>query len=174
MSELIEVLTQYGDAAQKFVVDIAQPYVDLVHTNDGFVSQPASSGGTKYFQFKDSPIILSYGCVLPLGFEFWPYEDIGGDNIIPYVNMRFIDLNVHDTAILPGHVGLPFPNYEMNYGQYSVPPGIIDTHFGIVCQFPTTDPIRISMLNVPDSLDTEVFYCPTFVKVMHTKDMYRP
>lgn len=171
MSEIIDILTQAGDASFKFTVDTAVNYVDVVKTNDGEMSVCKTSGATKYFQWKDNPILLSMGCILPLGFEFWENADAIPDQFPPTVNIQFRG-NPSGAIFFPTPriYCLPWPNYEISLGQFHDLP-TINEEFAIEMELSSSPAQRISMLNVPAALDEMTFYCPLFLKVMHTKDI---
>jgi hypothetical protein len=176
MSEIIDILSQYDDDSFKFTVNLAVDFVPVVKTNDGTMSKAKTAGVTKLFQFADHPILLSMGCILPLGFEF--YENLTGGTIDFYAPTVSILLRGSPSGAISApdvrNYTLPFPNYEMSLGQYikvtEISPPVTE-EFSIELELSSTPAQRISMINVPAALDGEEFHCPLFLKVLHTKEM---
>ena len=168
--ELIEVLAQKGDNVASFLVNNGTSYVNLVVPNgeqDGLFERP---DGGKRFTFQDNIVILSIGCELPLGFEFYD-NIIGGDFQLPSVGLKYIkNIDGLSTPIkTPSSFWLPFGNYEMNLGIYNEIVDTVGLFFWIKGFFNAN--YRISMVNVPDSLNGETFYVPLFLKILHTIEL---
>lgn len=173
---IIDTLVQYGDEAAKFTVNTAVSYVNVVNPVPPGSNGVLSIGGVfNTFQWKDKINLLSFAVLLPLGFEFFPNDrTIEGDpwpNYVDFFWRRVADGGI--TTWVPSRYNLISENYEMSLGAYLEPPDIVISDFNLVALLPQSLNIttRISMINVPSSLNEFVFACPIFVKVEHTLPM---
>lgn len=175
--EIIDIIMQRNDNAFKFTVNTAVSYVNLVKTNDGILERCSSNAGIDgKFQWRDKFTLLSIGCRLPLGFEFYPNDNAGNYNG-PFIDLYFKKESAAPGALIyanPPSIHLPFENYEMSCGiYYDVPP--LNEPFWLVPEFPSGGggyTQRISMLNVPAALNTLTFYCPIWAKVLHNLPLF--
>jgi len=175
MSEIIETLMQRDDNAFSFTVNTAVSFVNLVKTNDGILERVSSNAGIDAkFQDRDNFILLSIGCRLPLGFEFYPNDNAGVYNA-PFIDM-YLKKAVALTTIIanPPSIHLPFENYEISLGIFYEVPALGEA-FWIMPEFPSGGSgynQRISMINVPASLNELTFKAPIFAKVLHTLPIF--
>lgn len=168
---MIDILSHNGEAAFYFTVDVATNFVFLNrHANAEAIL--SNFGATRdKFKHADNIKILSIGCSLPLGFEFWE-NDAAGEPFTPFCYL-FIKKGTAafgvKTSIDPGAVHIPFANYEMSFGMFYDEGVTMGESYNLLAEFNDDDfPQRISMLNVPAALDEMVFHCPIFAKVEHT------
>lgn len=170
---IVDTLIQYGSEAAKFTVNNAVDYV--LPTYDVGSSKILSIGGVfNKFTWKESIVLISIGLFLPLGFDLYPKNRNSDGELWP----DYIDLfwRRASTGFLvgwqPSRYNLPSVNYEISIGATLNPPDSVGEDFNLVAIVPdSTDLVgntRISMLNVPDSLNGKVFSCPVFAKVGHT------
>ncbi len=165
MSEIIDLLMHKGGEAATFTVDTAVDFVALSLGASGLLT---NGDGDSRFTLKDHFQILSFGCTLPLGFEFYD-NDLGGVYFPPRVNMQtqLVGGGLIQ-QIIPDNPWLPFANYEMNLGNYNNLGANYIADFEMLANFTVTYDQRISMIGVSDDLHAKVFRCPIFVKILHT------
>lgn len=176
MAEIIDVLMQYDDEAYEFTVNTAVNFVNLTQVNDGILSKVGTvSGIENEFQEQDNFILLSIGVRLPLGFEFWP-NDNAGSFFGPFIDLYYKRISAAPgvlNSFRPASVQIPFPNYEMSLGNFTIVPSLTE-NFYLCFQFPRNVGgwnQRISMLNVPAALNEMTFKAPVFAKILHTLPM---
>lgn len=162
--EIIDILSQPESASCYFQVNTGLSFVQL---------QPCSSGigkhiraDTKYkFSRGDNVVLLSVGFILPLSFELWE----SGNHMPTRLQLKAGQDDLTQDLFEPPGIFIPFENYELNCGVFLEAPNCVD--------FWTVDfeienlSVKISMLNVPASLDESQFHVPVFCKVLHTIPM---
>ncbi|NOR84978.1 hypothetical protein GQ473_02580 [archaeon] len=171
---IIDTLIQYGDQAAKFTVNNAVDYVEPAY--DPGSTKVLSIGGVfNKFTWKESIVLISLGVFLPLGFDYYPKERIADNEPWPdYVDLFWRkDSDGSLVGWQPSRYNLPSVNYELSIGATLVPPDTVGEDFNLVAEIPTIAVAltRVSMLNVPDSLNDKIFSCPVFAKIGHTLDL---
>lgn len=169
-SPLIDIIMNQTDAETwSFTVNNLVTHVPMVApNNDGLLYRADSR-----YQFLEADHfqILSYGCVLQLGFQFWE-NDVGGEYIAPEI---YFGAKVGAGALIaiePNTIWLPYENYEMNLGAYNnLNTTVFNDTFSLFCSFLKGQAQNISMIGVPDDLNGLVFRCPLYMKVLHTLPM---
>ena len=170
---IIDTLIQYGTEAAKFTVNNAVDYVEPVY--DAPSTKVLSIGGVfNRFTWRENLVLISIGLFLPLGFDLYPKKRNADNEPWP----DYIDLfwRRASSGVLfgwqPSRYNLPSVNYELSIGATLNPPDSVGEDFNLVAIIPDTNDLegstRVSMLNVPDSLNGEVFSCPVFAKIGHT------
>lgn len=165
MAEEIDLLMNKVGNSGKFTVDTAVNFVNVVLAADPVLH---NGDGNSRFTKRDHFQLLSFGCVLPLGFEFYE-NDLAGSFVPPRVNI-YAQLvgGGASLPIIPDNPYLPWANYEMNLGNYNNLGATFSTDFELKAAFTTVYNQRISMIGVDLSLHGEEFHCPIMVKVLHT------
>ncbi len=169
MAEQIDVLMNDGDAAAHFTVNTAVDFVNLTVPDPGLLVR---GNEDDEFLRLDHFRLLSIGCVLPLSFEF--YDNDNGGVFAPPRIYFYTSLvgAVVPIQTIPFFLWLPFPNYELNLGNYNfLDNAVYTTNFRMYAQFAAVNAQRISMIGVNDDLNEKVFKVPIFLKVLHTLDM---
>lgn len=153
----IEVLTQEAANANTFVI------------NNGFDSVAVTAGngkvtnaeGYKYFKAGDNVNILSMGFYIPMGFDIY-----GTNENIKFSINGYNTLGIISFLMLPGIFTIPFSNYEMATGVFTL--GVSQK---IQLAHSIFNSLNISMIGVPAALNTKTFKIFSFFKVEHTLPM---
>lgn len=177
---IIDVLMHHSSPhSASFVANSAAApgYVELTIPAPISEGSLATLDGRDLFTYGDNFIILSAGCMLPLGFEFWNDTDYWNQGYNLWVLNRALNVR-HELPNQP-FLWCPYANYEMSLGQYFPGFGLIDppivTDFKLTAKFLTEGAgfnTKISMYNAPVALDGKTFYAPIFVKVLHSYPLY--
>lgn len=187
MPEIIEVLNVQGVAdeeeRQSFTVDTAAVTFEVP------LSAPPSpvggygavlrggnttggSRGTFVFSPNDNFNIIGIGLYLPFQFTF------GSQSCV--VEMSWLDdLGAFGPVTEFGDQGrmiIPFENFEfpVNVNVPHKSPGQLVAYFmtvGYPVQYRPEHECRVSMVNVPSSLNTESFFVSPFVRVLHNLEL---
>ena len=167
MAERIEVLMPILGSCPAFVVDTTGPNFVDVAPDVATVNFMAADNLTYLFRRGDNFTILSLGYFIPD--NFITYE-LNGFDAVPSMRL-YAHRNVtgDDVALFQfGMMGLirsPFPNYEMAMGVSVDVESFLGEAFSIRVLF--GNPGRISMINVPASLNGLTFHVVPFIKVLH-------
>lgn len=167
---LIDLIMNTGnDETWKFTVNNLVTDVAMVApANDGLLSR---ADFKELFQEADHFQILSLGCVLQLGFQFWE-NDVAASFRGPKLSLNAKIGGGGLTAIEPSTIWLPYENYELNLGSYdNLNTTVFTSTFSLHLSFDTGQGQNVSMVGVPDVLNGEVFRCPLYMKVLHTLPM---
>lgn len=176
MSEgIIDVLQHFYTHSASFVADKDVDYVELSIPAGDQMGELITNSGVSVFQEGENFIILSIGCVMPLSFQFWNDDTYLRNG----AQLWFNQVGTANTRTLPRmpSIWFPFESYEMSLGMFFNPRNVeapIETDFFLRAKFSEVDGnfARISMLNMPESLNEKTFYVPIFMKVLHTYDLY--
>lgn len=169
---IIDILSHMSRAAE-FTVDLASNFVPLLIDD---AAQLKTIDNKEYFEVRDNFTILSFGCQLPLGFEFYQCT-FGEQACLPNIKLRLQQLSGGNKYLFnPDTVWLPFGNYEMSYNNFFEIPvsPLLNTEFALNFVFNRDVNHSISMINVPDDLDGQTFPVPIFAKIMHTLPLINP
>lgn len=164
MAEIIDILSTFGDESQFFTVNTAVKFVTLTASpsGDGFLK---TAEGKDTFQPGDNFILLSIGCLLPIGFEFYEWK-AAVTTSLPNIHLkRKVGAGLMSFWV-PNTIWLPFGNYELNMGVFFEAP--VDLLGFKLASDLTIAAARISMIGVPAALNTDEFRVPIFWKVLHT------
>lgn len=175
--KIIDYLIQKGDNEDGVAFPICASFTVDNTVLSGYVTASYDAGHLYHdhylkdaadkaiFADYDNFILLNVGIVLPLAFEFFsPSVKLG---------LKTSDDEGNDIA-LPGLGGndsfiVPFVNFEIPLDLMYRP---MDLHMtgsrlgGKIFEEDGTD-VKISMINVPDSLNGLVFEIPLFAKILH-------
>ncbi len=167
---LIDLIMNVGDnetwafTVNNLVTNIAM----VAPANDGVLSR---ADFIELFQATDHFRILSLGCLLPLGFQFYE-NDVAGSYRPPKLTLNAKIGGGGLTAIEPSTIWLPYENYELNLGSYNnLNPSVFSSTFSLHLSFDTGQGQKVSMIGVPDDLNGIEFRCPLYMKVEHTLPM---
>lgn len=173
MPEIIEVLTSAPIYSPKFVPNSSLVSVSITFPIDPFVFK--NTAGRSIFSENDNIRILSCGYVLPESFAM--ATPVGADGSGLYLSLAYSESEGEGTELLQqfGQAGIfiPLQNYEMpvdifidinslNIGQAFTLTGELN---------PSGGSAKVSMINVPNSLDGSDQYINVFVKILHNKIM---
>ncbi len=163
------IMNSTDDETWKFTVDVGVTHVAMTQPfRDGLLQR---ADFRTHFRAADHFQILSVGCVLQLGFQFWENSLIG-DFRPPKLVLNAKIGGGGLTAIEPSTMWLPYENYEMNLGSYNnLNTTVFNDTFSLHCSFDTGQGQNVSMVGVPDELDEMEFRCPIYMKVLHTIPM---
>ncbi len=167
---LIDLIMNIGDnETWAFTVNNLVTNVSMVApANDGLCSR---ADFRELFTATDHFQILSLGCVLPVGFQFWE-NDLAGSYRPAKLTLNAKIGGGGLTAIEPSSLWLPYENYELNLGSYNnLNSSVFLNSFSLHCSFDTGQGQKISMIGVPDDLNGIEFRCPLYMKVFHTLPM---
>jgi len=169
---IISTLSNWGDHAATFTVNLAVAHVDITPAiGTGLLSL---SKFQNVLDWKDNFNLLSIGIILPNGFEFYENEDsVTNDFFPPFVDLKYIrDTDSVVFPINPARITLPSGNYELSINQFFEVNKDIKNAFSIIGRLADTAPKiqKISMINVPADLDGETFHIPIYAKIEHTND----
>ncbi len=169
MSEQITMLMHRDTMSAQFTVNTALTNVSLSLGVGG--GELSNAENQKYFQKMDNFRVLSIGCVLPLCFEFWNNVPVAFEPPkIDFTAKDFVGAGL--VPIIPVSMWLPYPNYELNMGNFNaLSPGSFQGKWSIFMNFTTDYPQQISMINVPSALNSLEFRVPLYMKVLHTLPM---
>jgi hypothetical protein len=164
---MIDLLTTWDSESAFFDVDTGLASVNMQYPVSYFIS---TATGNRYFTRKDNFTILSIGIVLPLSFEFLKSDYGGGLGGLAQLSLYWIN---EGGIIVPLNnfqmLNIPFFNYEFSLGKYYQIPDILTTpRYEIWVTLQQTSTVKISMLGVPASLHGQRFYCPIFLKLLHS------
>lgn len=150
-----------------FTVDNTQEFVYIDYLTENPYLFTASMEWI--FRRGDNIQLLSYGVSLPLGFELYHTQLRSGVECPHYFHFYLLGMSGTKYQIYPGFLFLPLnSDYETAFGSfYDV--SHIQENFMLVAKFSgqLDNRARVSMLNVPDSLNEKTFYVSIFAKVAH-------
>lgn len=170
MAEIIDILATHGDEAPTFIVDTAQKYVSLTQPVSGLDGVLGTSARETKFYNGDNLILLSIGCMLPIGFEFYEFFSGAPDNqgrVLPEIFLNYRKDGAGSVTFDPRRIWLPYGNYELNTGVFLTAPTDAVDYWEIICRM-NWDNCRISMVNVPAVLQGDTFSVQIYWKVLHT------
>lgn len=177
MSPIIDIMRPRETVCPFFEVDNTLDYV-LVDFGDVEPYYMENADKKSVFHFGDNFNLLSIGVSMPLGFEHYSQVRDPGGNIFntPYLILALITTSAPFTEneFVPNRYSLPFGNYELSINQYiytSLQFQGTDYHVVIRPPKPGEQEIRISMLNVPDSLNGKTFPYIPFAKIEHSIEL---
>lgn len=178
MSEVIDILTPATDQLPTFTVDTTGPLsVDLIPNPAGTQVLYSGNGLSKFVR-GDSFIVLSCGYLIPEGFRFYGYEEVGIIKTpVPMLLLTArpqgggIDIPITSFGNL-GIMRIPFPNYELSIGTFTDPEAnnLTGATFELKEAFPYPtgiDYMQVSMINAPAVLNGEVFKVVPWFKILH-------
>ena len=174
MSEIIEILTAIPAESPAFTVNVSALSVDMIKTTGGSPTCLLYNAlGFKRFQANDNFRILSCGIVLPENFALAhaPIEATTGSSLNINFKIKKATAAVY-TAVREfgsqGSLNLPFVNYDQAIDVF-VDVTSLNYDFnlqGFMGYIGDIKP-RVSMINVPASLDGYVQTCILYVKILH-------
>jgi len=171
MAAIIDILDVEQDDCPSFVVDNTQDYIEAAHSASGDAGylKSAFNTGTGPFKQGDNITILSFGVRIPYGFEMYnePSSASSGESYLTWDIKEKTSGTVH--SLSPGATKLEFLNYEMSYGRFFDVSDSAEDFWLVTKLNNASRPLRISMLNVPDSLNGVTIYVRPFAKVSHTE-----
>lgn len=177
MSAIIDMMFPEVRTMPTFTVDNTVDWV-LVDFPPSTPLRMQNSDEKKSFRPGDNFNILSVGVSLPLGFEFYSQvvTPLGSDFNLPFLRLNLIGILPPNVIkdIVPNAYALPFGNYELSINQYV---NVLELYgeepfsLAIRSPLPNDQEIRISMLNVPDSLNGKIFPYIAFAKIEHTFEL---
>jgi hypothetical protein len=173
--KIVEVLTQYGtigavDIPAAFTVNNAVLNVPAEYTALTEIYEHVLSNDNENDTFDpaDNLNIISAGISVPFPFSVFDEQFI--------VQMGF-ENGEGDFVPFPGFGGggmlFTFDNFEVPLGLFfSIADSTMATYkIGAKIVSRDLTPLRISMLNIPDALNTEVFTVSVFLKIEHNLPM---
>jgi len=187
MAEIIDILMPLETGCSRFTVNHAAAGGVVPITNPPAMSFLYNASIGSFFSKGDSFIILTFGVILPLSFQFDRQVNVG--NIPPRVTLQIsgygettnLDYNFQELAVVSagGSSGSYFYMIMENF----------DTPLDVFVDIPNEPPItghsliserfrlklslfnllgyNISMVNVPAALDGTVQYIVPYVKILH-------
>jgi hypothetical protein len=180
----LDTMIQYGNNTDStpylipgyFTVDNSADYADVVYADADAHDPNAHQLRGSYvihesFRLYDNFIIQSVWLTLPLNYQLY-------DNSI-FLVMEYIE--PEGASFLPGFGDgefiIPFANYEYPVNLFYKPgPEGLDMQspyrIGAKVRGPDFDPLRISMIGVPDSENEKVYECPVGMKILHNVPLY--
>ena len=160
---IIDILKVPDSECPTITVDNTQDYIDATYPGaaNGDCNVPYSIG---VFHQGDNFTILSFGIILPLGFELWHTQQ---DDFAPSVEIGVRKVDTFYVPLFPPELYIIFSNYEMALGRFYDVSGV-DQDFKLNL---TTNNLRVSMSGVPDSLNGQVIPISSFAKVEHTQEL---
>jgi len=179
MSEIIDIIAPLQAGCMKYTVNIANDSADSAAAADPTKLQFRNASGQYTFLKGDNLRLLSFGIILPESFTFWKSS---GNQLSPIflVMHGLTSLNTYKIDALGSEnvIFCPMENYETAIDifldcskqfQFGViPKTYLNENFSL-----NTDQtlIKISMKNVPTTLNTMVFPIIPFLKVAHNFPM---
>jgi len=167
------------DECYRFTVDNTQPVVALsidVPSYTGARALRVPSSGEVFFVAGDGLNLLSVGICLPQNYVFATGVTNGGAVLplsrqLPDIELRAKNVFNEENIVFRG--AFPFCNYEMAIGQdfFYGSNDAVGGKYYVEANILNIDKCGISMLNVPDSENGKIYYCPIFAKVSHTLAM---
>jgi len=176
VSAIIDIMKPIEGNSPFFTVNNTVDFVEVQFTDVANYAMSNAEG--KYrLAIGDNFNILSLGVSIPLGFEH--YQQVtnpGGSITLPYLilSVKPQIISAAEQPFLPEKISLPFENYELSINQYIyTSSSFINVHAILSIRPPTTSEqgVRISMLNVPDSLNGKTFSYSPFVKIEHSFEL---
>ena len=188
MAEIIDILMPLETGCPSFTVNHAAAGGVVPIANPSGVPFLSNASIGSFFSKGDSFIILTFGVILPLSFQFDRSANVG--NIPPRVTLylsghgattnleyNFQELAVSSTAgsyfymimenfDTPLDVFIDIPNEPPITGH-----SIIDERFQLYMGLFNLLGYNISMVNVPAALDNTVQYIVPYVKVLHNQPL---
>lgn len=170
--EIIEVLTcEDSEESLRFLVDNTANYVLAYY--DGFNPFLVDGLHNPCFKISDCFQILSYGWMIPMGFEIFPRNT---SVVVPKFNIQYYTSSDSTPKNLPGQgdylIHESMFNCEIAHGAFYDLTGIVDivndTYFILRMKLTLEDPvIAVSMIGVPDSLNGYEFCIKPYLKIKH-------
>jgi hypothetical protein len=178
--EIIEIITPLLAERPRFTVD--NTAVSVAATAMSGFSKFYNGAGKKVFQSGDNVLLLSAGYILPEMFtlaQTKPTSEPATNLDQPNLSINSVD---EDAGATISNVLLdlifPMGNFELPLGVYYNSTGYDEfLHLQLTAQKFTlrgllvVNPCKISMVNVPDKLQSTVQYITPFIKVLHNKPL---
>lgn len=169
MPEHITVLTHDVGEAPTFTVNTAVENVAVANPANGWLVDPSANG---FFQNGESSVLLSVGFRLPHNFVLGqtpgaaPTPISGALDLFYQARAGGPFFNYLNEA--SGRIFVPFENYELASDVFIDSSGVGDD-WRLRSLF-TTLPV-VSMVNVPAALNTNIYACSVFVKILHNNNI---
>ena len=184
---IIDVLTFKRSSTPYFTVNTSVASVEIVLPSSPLDTKVPmiNSYGQAKFSRGDNFNLISLGLKLPLSFELVGEDALGGNPERMDMMCLSMVANVYGSGMFPvehslgsGQIIVPYENYELSINSFFNDPSVAFSGDFELVLWPhpytysgTAQNPKVSMLNVPSSLNGKKFYMSIFAKIEHNQTM---
>lgn len=170
MSRIVEILKPVNTVDglfASFTVDNTVDSVDIILPPTPVFKGLSNYDGQGFFVNGDNIELLSFGLPLPVGYDL----AVGSSTGAIKVDVYYIEDSVAKFEKFL-RTWMPFGNYEYAIDSFFSHRSIPDSNNSYSLVWDILEPIKISMVGIPDSENGKVYKVAPFVKVAHSLEMF--
>lgn len=170
MSRIVEIIKPVNNISglfATFTVDNTVDSVELIIDSEPPFKGLANYDGQGFFVNGDNVEVLSFGLPMPAGYNIVSGDGTGALKFDIY----YIDQSIAKFSKLL-RTWVPFGNYEYAVDGFFSHRDIPESNNSFSVIWDIVEPVRVSMVGVPDSENGKVYRVAPFLKVAHSLEMF--